>query len=121
MRFWQGVWMSVTLLENVRTYQRIEASIAIAATNCSEDDSVMLDASLQPAEVMNTLRVGQVLAEQSLLAIVPSRFDARQTEALQRMEAHLCYVTDRALPRATKGAMGLALLCIDPATKQVVS
>ncbi|GAB4448934.1 MAG: hypothetical protein OHK0015_53890 [Chloroflexi bacterium OHK40] len=77
------------------------------------DSSLMLDKRFQPADSMNALRVGQALAEQALLAVVPSLFDASQTETLQRMEPHLRHVTDRALPRATTNAMGLALLCAD--------
>jgi hypothetical protein len=53
------------------------------------------------------------LAGQALLAIVPALFDARQTEELRRLEAHLRHVTDRALPWAATSGVGLALLCAD--------
>lgn len=77
------------------------------------DSSLMLDTRFQPADSMNALRVGQALAEQALLAVVPSLFNANQAETLQRIEPHLRHVTDRALPQATPNAMGLALLCAD--------
>ena len=77
------------------------------------DDSVLLDAELQPREGADAMRVGQALAEQALLAIVPALFDAGQTEELRRLEAHLHHVTDRALPRAATSSVGLALLCAD--------
>lgn len=77
------------------------------------DDSVLLDAELQPREGADAMRVGQALAEQALLAIVPALFDAGQTEELHRLEAHLRHVTDRALPRAATSSVGLALLCAD--------
>lgn len=77
------------------------------------DDSVILAESLQSAEGMHALRIGQVLAEQALLAIAPSRFNHGQVDALRQMEAHLRHVTDRAISRTTQGALGLALLCAD--------
>ncbi|NTU85139.1 MAG: hypothetical protein HGA45_38225 [Chloroflexales bacterium] len=77
------------------------------------DDSVLLHADLQPSDGADALRVGQALAEQALLAIVPALFDAGQTEELRRLEAHLRHVTDRALPRAATSSVGLALLCAD--------
>lgn len=77
------------------------------------DDSVLLDAELQPREGADAMHVGQALAEQALLAIVPALFDAGQTEELRRLEAHLRHVTDRALPRAATSSVGLALLCAD--------
>lgn len=77
------------------------------------DDSVLLDAELQPREGADAMRVGQALAEQALLTIVPTLFDAGQTDELRRLEAHLRHVTDRALPRAATSSVGLALLCAD--------
>jgi hypothetical protein len=61
----------------------------------ASDDSLLLNANLHGRDDNNPLRVGQALAEQALLSIVPHLFDTQNTTMLRQIEAHLRHVTDR--------------------------